>query len=453
MNDTNRHNKSNDSIRHPRTRFRQAAELLALSMPLKYPADSVIDRYFKAHKEMGSKDRAFAAETVYGCLRRLRELKAIVAPLIDGQVIDRQAPYIVAAYLLVAEGWQHRSLSETEVAPEADVSVKQVRQFDRASLSAADLANLSDTVYEALTPHFSDAEILDLAKALNQPAPVDLRINTGKTHRDSVQQALLDEGFDAEPTPFSPWGLRRETRGPLFNTRAFKQGQFELQDEASQLVSWLVAPKPRETIIDYCAGAGGKSLHLSQLMRNRGSVVSCDINAYRLDQMKPRLKRAGCDNVRLHAFASEQEDGLDEFIGKADAVLVDAPCSGTGTYRRNPDLKWRELDLNELNRLQLSILTAASKHVKPNGRLVYATCSVLPCENEAIIDAFLAANSQFAKAPPEASYENSLEILAAIKAVDSESSTLLSEFGTLRLHPHKHNTDGFFAQRLTHKTA
>ncbi|QGX39419.1 RsmB/NOP family class I SAM-dependent RNA methyltransferase [Permianibacter aggregans] len=441
------------AVRFARTRFRQASELLALVLPGQYPADSVIERYFKAHREMGSQDRGFAAETVYGCLRRLGEIRATIQPLIDDMNEERQAPYITAAYLVMAQGWQTKSFADTEFNREAETLVKQIRQFDKTRLSEAERCNLSDTVYQALSTTFTSDDIQRLAQALNQPAPVDLRVNTAKTDRERLQRELGAQGFDCEPTRLSVWGLRRAQRGPLFNTPAFKQGQFELQDEASQLVSWLLAPKPRETIVDFCAGAGGKSLHLSQLMRNRGKVIACDISARRLEQMSPRLRRAGCDNVQLQPLADEHDPILGNWREQADAVLVDAPCSGTGTYRRNPDLKWRSLDLPALNALQASILQSAGRLLKPGGRLVYATCSVLSQENEAIVDQFLADHPQFERVGVDRQYEDSEAILASLQTIDASAAEALRTQGTLRLYPHLHQTDGFFAQRLQRKAS
>jgi len=440
-----------NTLRFARTRFRQASELLASILPITEPADAMIDRYFKAHRDMGSQDRGFAAETVYGCLRRLRELRALSASTGPFDGLRFEAETVVATYLITVSGWSGRALDETDFKDRAEALVKAVRSYDKSTLSFAERLNLPDWLSEPLRQQFGDGETEKLARSLNEPAPVDLRVSTRRISRDEVQKQLTEHGFDCAPMPLSPWGLRRETRGPLFNTKAFKDGLFEMQDEASQLVAWLVSPRPRQTIVDFCAGAGGKTLHLADLMNNKGSVVACDIARYRLDKMKPRLIRAKLDNVRVLALNSENDDALKGYYSEADAVLVDAPCSGTGTLRRNPDMKWRTMDIASLHDQQLSILTGAAHLVKAGGRLVYATCSLLAQENEAVVDDFLATHPDFARSGIDGSDHHDAAILAAIEALDPELAARLREHGELVLLPHKHRTDGFFGQRLQRK--
>ncbi|NQD36418.1 RsmB/NOP family class I SAM-dependent RNA methyltransferase [Permianibacter sp. IMCC34836] len=440
--------ENNQEPRFARTRFRQASELLASILPITEPADTLMDRYFKAHREMGSQDRGFAAETVYGCLRRLRELRALSAGTGPFVGLRFEAETLVATYLITVLGWSGRALEDTDFKDRSTALIKAVRSFDKSSLSFADRLNLPDWLAEPIRQQLGDDEAEKLARALNEPAPVDLRVSTRRISRDDVQKRLTEQSFDCSPMPLSPWGLRRAQRGPLFNTKEFKDGLFEMQDEASQLVGWLVSPRPRQTVIDFCAGAGGKTLHLAELMNNKGNLVACDVAAYRLDKMKPRLIRAQLDNVRLLPLSSENDDALKGYYGEADAVLVDAPCSGSGTLRRNPDMKWRVMDIASLHDQQLSILTGAAHLVKPGGRLVYATCSLLAQENQAVVEAFLATHPDFVRVGIDGSDHQDEGILAAFDALDPILAANLRERGELVLLPHKHHTDGFFGQRL-----
>jgi 16S rRNA (cytosine967-C5)-methyltransferase len=418
------------SIPHAHVRFRQASELLAQILPLTSPADQVIERYFKANKQMGSKDRAFAAETVYGCLRVQRELRAAMR---DFSIADTKlADWLAAAWLLTRGGWSARVLKDTSFKGDAEALVTALRTADRTQWSFAERANLQDDHAQRLLQQFGETETLALAQALNQPASVDMRVNTLKCTRDQCKNLLAAENYECELTSYSPLGLRRAQRGPLFNTRAFRDGWFELQDEGSQLIGLLVQARPKQTVVDYCAGAGGKTLLLAAQMHNRGSLVACDTAAWRLDKLKPRLKRAGADNVRVQML----DDSIQALAGKADAVLVDAPCSGSGTWRRNPDMKWREMDLTALASQQLEILKSAATLVKPGGRLVYATCSIFDIENVEVVQAFLAQQREFECVP-------AAPILTREGVANAEG--LCNAQGMMQCLPQRHGTDGFFA--------
>jgi 16S rRNA (cytosine967-C5)-methyltransferase len=259
-----------------------------------------------------------------------------------------------------------------------------------------------------------------------------LRVNTLKAERETVQAQLAQEGYDSAPTPYSPVGLRREDRAPLFHTRCFKEGLFEVQDEGSQLVSLLLEPRRHEMVADFCAGAGGKTLHLGSLMANTGTLYAFDVSAKRLERLKPRLKRAGLDNVRCVTIAHERDDRVQRLHGKLDRVLVDAPCSGTGTLRRNPDIKWRSLELDALVTQQRNIIAAAAALGKPGGRLVYATCSLLREENESVIEKFLLDQPAFRLMPVQTILER-------------RHVPLVMHEEALRLLPHRYGTDGFYA--------
>jgi len=409
--------------------LKSAAELLQRILVEKLPADRQMESYFRAHRNMGVRDRGFVAETVYGCLRERRLLEHVAGHTYPSD--------LVVVYLLM-HGYSARALEETGFQGDARAMAERVRTLDRSTLPFAAQTNLPDWLAERLHAQFDDAEVLALALALNQPAPVDLRVNTVKAKREEVQARLAQEGFPCEPTPYSPSGLRRENRAPLFHTQCFQDGLFEVQDEGSQLLSLMLEPKRHEMIVDFCAGAGGKTLHLGALAANTGTVYAFDVSARRLEKLKPRLKRAGLDNVRMVAIGHERDARVQRLKGKIDRVLVDAPCSGTGTLRRNPDIKWRAIDLATLTDAQQRILAAAAELLKPGGRLVYATCSLLREENDDIAEKFLATHPEFSVVPAG-------EILArrhiALETTDA----------ALRLYPHRHRTDAFYAMALERK--
>lgn len=424
------------AVSHGRARLLQAVELLhRILTQTQYPADSVIAHYFSNHRNMGSKDRAFAAEAVYGCLRRKRELEALHEPVHKPETEQDKARWLTAAWLLKYGGWSARALAEAGFNDGAVALVERIRARDLFEFPLAVRANLPDWLAERLLRQFGEEETLKLAEALSQPASVDIRVNSLKTSRESLQQQLKEEGYELVRTPYSPIGLRRDKRGPLFTTQAFRNGLFELQDEGSQLVALLTDAKPKEKIVDFCAGAGGKTLQLAGMMGNTGVVQAFDVSRQRLDRFKPRLARAGADTIQRRVIRDEHDPILKSYAGMADAVLVDAPCSGIGTLRRNPDIKWKNLDLDTLRRMQRSILEAASRLVKSGGRLVYATCSLLDEENCDITAAFLAEHSDFKVSPAR-------PILARQGVIIPDAFT---PDGALRLLPHRHGTDGFYA--------
>ncbi len=429
-----------DSDKIHRAQLFQASELLALILGGTMPADKQMELFFRNNRQMGKRDRGFVAETVYGCLRRLRMVETLAGELLPGET-GKRAETLIATYLLAFAGWAGRTLESKGFMSNTAPLVTQVRTIDRKAFSFAIRANLPDWLAERLLAQFGEAETQQLADALNQPATLDLRVNPHKATREQVMARLAEEGFPVEPMRYSPLGVRRNDRAPLFTLASFKEGWFEVQDEGSQLISMLVAPHKREQVIDFCAGAGGKTLHLSALMENSGAVFAFDVSERRLDNLRPRLARAGVDNVRTQVIRDEHDKGLKKFHERADRVLVDAPCSGTGTVRRNPDIKWRPIDLKALRTTQLSILEAAAKLVKPSGRLVYATCSLLKEENDDIVSAFLEAHSEFAMVRAD-------EILAAQGVTIEEGFTAE---GAMRLLPHRHATDGFFAAVLERK--
>jgi 16S rRNA (cytosine967-C5)-methyltransferase len=410
---------------HP-LHLKQSAELLQLILGGTLPADRQMESYFRSHREMGVRDRGQVAGTVYGCLRHKRLLE---------HLSGSDAPRILVAAHLLREGLSARALEEAGFKDDARALVGKVRTLDPQSLPFAVRHSFPDWLADRLVAQFGEQEAGDLAQTLNRPAPLDLRVNSLKGTREEVAARLATEGIACEPTPFSPTGLRLREHAALVRTGAFKEGLFEVQDEGSQLLSVLLEPRRHEMIVDFCAGAGGKTLHLAALTANTGTVYAFDVSAARLERLKPRVRRAGAHNVRAVAIRHERDERVLRLTGKVDRVLVDSPCSGIGTLRRNPDIKWRPLDLAALTAQQSRILAAAATLVKGGGRVVYATCSLLREENDDIVREFLAAHPDFRIVPVN-------EILARRHV----PLTMADE--KLRLLPHRHDTDGFYACAL-----
>ncbi|HEY1393676.1 MAG TPA: RsmB/NOP family class I SAM-dependent RNA methyltransferase, partial [Methylibium sp.] len=296
--------------------------------------------------------------------------------------------------------------------------------------------NLPDWLAAPLQASLGE-EFWALVSSLNAPAPLDLRVNVLKAKREEVLAALQAEGIAAQPTPYSPWGLRVDGKPALNKLDVFTRGEVEVQDEGSQLLALLTDAKRGEMVVDFCAGAGGKTLALGAMMRNTGRLYAFDISGHRLDALKPRLARSGLSNVYPAQIAHERDERIKRLAGKIDRVLVDAPCSGLGTLRRNPDLKWRQSPqaIAELQAKQTAILGSAARLLKPGGRLVYATCSLLEAENEQIAAAFSESHADFAVRPAQ-------ELLEQAKLARAGE---LVAGPYLRLWPHRHQTDGFFA--------
>jgi 16S rRNA (cytosine967-C5)-methyltransferase len=297
---------------------------------------------------------------------------------------------------------------------------------------------LPDWVVEVLSQTMAPQALRKLALALSEPAPLDLRVNELRSDRDKALAQLAAHRIPGDTTPFSPMGIRLRGKPAINRCPLFVDGTVEIQDEGSQLIGYLVNPVRGEMVVDFCAGAGGKTLALAAMMRSTGRVYAFDNDEKRLARFKPRLARSGLSNVHPQRVDGERDPRIGRLAGKIDRVLVDAPCSGLGTLRRNPDLKWRHSpqSVEELHAKQLAIVNAAARLVKPGGRLVYATCSLLPRENEAVVAAFLSVNPAFRVADAYA------ELARRGVAIEADGSPYL------RLYPHVHYTDGFFAAVL-----
>jgi 16S rRNA (cytosine967-C5)-methyltransferase len=288
----------------------------------------------------------------------------------------------------------------------------------------------------------SEEEILALGRSLQQPAPLDLRVNTLKAPREGVLDRLDHDEIGAEATRYSPIGVRLKEKPALNQHPMFLDGAVEVQDEGSQLLGMLMEPRRGEMVVDFCAGAGGKTLQMGAAMGSSGRLYAFDVSDKRLANLTPRLKRSGLSNVFPQRIASENDAKVKRLRGKIDRVLVDAPCTGLGTLRRNPDLKSRQTvdSIAELNAKQRSILAAAASLVKPGGRLVYGTCSLLAEENEDIVTEFLAAHPDFA-------------LLPAGEVLKRQGAEVAGMGEYLRLQPHVHDTDGFFAAVMERRKA
>ena len=407
--------------------FAHAETLLGQLLNFDHPADAVVSRYFREHRQLGHADRGFVAETVFAVLRRGRSIEARCADNLS----DRRRLLVA---LLVVRGWNLRELAPVLKAGE-EAWLSSVAAFDESALSPAVRCDLPDWLYERLLTSLTADEIPALAEALNRPAPLDLRVNTLKTDRQSLLAQLAEAGIAAQPGALSPVAVRLRDKPALAKHPLFLGGAFEVQDEGSQLLGLLVEAKRGEMVVDFCAGAGGKTLLLGAQMRNTGRLYALDVSERRLSKLKPRLARSGLSNVHPVRIEHERDQKVKRMAGKVDRVLVDAPCSGLGTLRRNPDLKWRQdaASVAELTAKQTSILAAAATLLRPGGRLVYATCSLLAVENERIVEAFLAAHPAFHLLPVE-------QVLARQGIAVSGDM--------LHLLPHRHDTDGFFAAVL-----
>ncbi|WP_311223762.1 MULTISPECIES: RsmB/NOP family class I SAM-dependent RNA methyltransferase [unclassified Acidovorax] len=422
---------------HPKALLDACAELIRLTLTFEHPADSVVSRFFRDHKSLGPRERATLAETTYSVLRK-KLLFEQLARSGSGPKERRLAilgfhgprDFLKSALNDQEKNW----LEQCDAVPPDDLMERHRH-------------NLPEWLVPPLKEQLGNG-FWALAESLQQSAPLDLRVNALSDKRAEVQKELSQAGIKAVATPYSPWCLRVDGKPALTKLPAFVRGAIEVQDEGSQLLALLLDAKRGEMVVDFCAGAGGKTLALGASMRNTGRLYAFDVSGHRLDALKPRLARSGLSNVHPAAIAHERDDRVKRLAGKIDRVLVDAPCSGLGTLRRNPDLKWRQSPeaLQELAAKQTAILDSAARLLKPGGRLMYATCSVLPQENEAIADAFTAAHSDFE--PTDAG-----ALLTQLKVENAERlcSGGATGTGNLRLWPHVHKTDGFFAAVWTRK--
>lgn len=420
---------------HPKALLEACTELVRLTLKFDHPADAVVSRFFREHRNLGPRERNTLAETTFAVLRQ----KLLFEHLARS-----------------GSGPRERRLAILGFHGDRNYIKSALDEQEKKWLDATDTVcpdelmphhrhNLPDWLVQPLKAQVGD-EFEALARSMNEPAGLDLRVNIYKQKRPVALAALEKAAIKVKATPYSPWGIRVEGKPAINRVKAFEDGELEVQDEGSQLLAWLLEAKRGEMVTDFCAGAGGKTLAIGATMRNTGRLYAFDVSGHRLDALKPRLARSGLSNVHPVAIAHERDERIKRLAGKMDRVLVDAPCSGLGTLRRNPDLKWRQTAAGvlELQAKQTAILNSAARLVKAGGRLVYATCSVLPEENEAVAEAFSAAHPDFTLLPVA-------DLLARLMATEGagEAATGVAEGlcagPFLRLWPHRHQTDGFFA--------
>jgi len=431
----------------PGARIQTSIDLFCKADASTMPFDFIVGGFFRGKRYVGSKDRRSISERIFGGLRR----RARQDWWIDQNVSlpesgeERTRARLIADLILVDgesadsvntlfSGGRHcpTELSDKERQLAAALNGNALDHPDMPSWVSLEYP---EWLHDSLDSVWGD-RLVSQMNAMNESAPLDLRVNTLKTDRDSARQALLAEGIEANDTPISPLGLRVHRRLRLGGIEPFRKGFIEVQDEGSQLVSLLADVEPGMTVVDYCAGGGGKTLALGAAMQNKGNLFACDISSKRLGRLGDRTKRAGLTGIRTIDLSS---DNVNKQLPKhADRVLLDVPCSGTGTWRRNPDAKWR-LDAKMLERhteRQSAILEQAAPMVKPGGRMVYITCSVLPEENEHQVDSFLDRNQGYAAVPIAGIWNEKL----------GASCPTNSDY--LRLTPADHQTDGFFCAVL-----
>jgi 16S rRNA (cytosine967-C5)-methyltransferase len=416
---------------HPKALLDACSELVRLTLKFDHPTDAIVSRFFRDNRGLGPRERATLSGTVYNVLRK-KLLFDHCAPSGSGPKERRLA--ILGFY--GPGDFLRSALTEQE-----KNWLDQCEKLNVADLMERHRHNLPEWLVQPLKDQLG-ADFWPLAESLNQSAGLGLRVNALNAKRADVQKELAAAGIKAVPTLYSPMGLRIAGKPTLNKMDAFVRGAFEVQDEGSQLLAMLLDAKRGEMVVDFCAGAGGKTLAIGAAMRNTGRLYAFDTSAHRLDALKPRLARSGLSNVHPAAIAHERDDRIKRLAGKIDRVLVDAPCSGLGTLRRNPDLKWRQTlaQVEQMAVTQAAILQSAARLLKPGGRLVYATCSLLVQENEAVAQAFTEANQDFT--PLDAA-----EVLTGLKVEAAATLCAGGENGQryLRLWPHRHQTDGFFA--------
>ncbi len=424
----------------PAAQLQATIELIDLIDETKYPADRIMAKYFREHRYIGSKDKYAISEQFYAILRQRLSLSY----LLEKNNLSLSSRNLAALLIHKQEHSIADYFNGEQYSPVA------LYQGDVDSLTVIDFAQLDSApehvklnVPEWIAPKLKavlgdsfEAEMI----ATNQRASTDIRVNLLKSNVEQVSELIEGNSYEFTPSKLSPWGLSFQQRIALFNLKEFKQGWFEVQDQGSQLLAMLTDVKAGDRVVDFCAGAGGKTLAMAAMMQNKGAIYACDVHTRRLDNLSKRVKRAGAHNVRIHVLSSEKDKWVKQQKGKADVVLVDAPCTGTGTWRRSPDSRWKltEQDLIELLVLQQSILQSACRLVKPGGRLIYATCSLLGEENEQQIAAFLKHNPDFKP--------SDIVVKEPLKSNLDKVSLNRHE---LRTFPALSEADGFYACALT----
>ncbi len=432
---------------NPSARLQATLELVDEIDHVARPVDAVVSAWFRTRRYIDDRDRGLILETVYSLLRH----HARLGWWLEGQGREDVPRNRLIAWLALKEGrtadqvknlfngakFSPEVLSERE---QALLMKLEGHTINHPAMPQEVRLECPDWAADALRQRFGETFASEMA-AMLAAAPLDLRVNPVKAARNDMLRALKGFGVRAEASVLAPYGIRVDERLSLARLPMLKSGEVEIQDEGSQLVALLVDARPGERVVDFCAGAGGKTLAIAAQMDNRGHVIACDVSEGRLKRGAERFRRAGLHNIQTRLLASETDKWVKRHKGGFDRVLVDAPCSGTGTWRRNPDARWRspeEKGLDALVAMQARILASAARLVKPGGRLVYATCSMLPRENEDQVAAFLAAHPGFKAVPLD-------EVAPQVK------NSAHPEY--LALTPARHDTDGFFAAVMQREAA
>lgn len=423
----------------PKALLTAATELLRQALTFEHPFDAVAQRFFREQRALGPRERALLADAAYTVLRRMRWFEQLAS---TGKGPRERRMALLALALGDPDIGRWTAMLESSEAAWLE-GCAQAAQAPLDEWPPACRHNLPDWLAERLQAQVGEKDFLPLAESLLGTAPLDVRVNLLKEKRHQILAELAKEAIDSEATRYSPWGLRLKGKHSLARIDAYQRGAIEVQDEGSQLLALLLDARRGEMVADFCAGAGGKTLAIGAAMRNTGRLYAFDTSAHRLQALQPRLAKSGLNIVYPSAIAHENDARLSRLAGKMDRVLVDAPCSGLGTLRRSPDLKWRTspAEIQAVQERQRAILAAAARLLKPGGRLVYATCSLLEEENEDVAKAFGAIQGGFSPLGLGS-------VLGALRVPEAES--LCSPDGQfLRLWPHRHGTDGFFAAAWT----
>lgn len=421
----------------PAARIQATFDLLQEIADTPRPADSLVSAYFRARRFIGSHDRADIATRLYAIMRHQARLDWWLKKF-EVEISPRTR---LLTWLALGEKFKIKSIGEMFTGDKFDPEPLEeperilLRKIEGGTIEHPEMpeqvvAECPPECYEALKLKFGKNFMREM-RAMQKPATLDLRINPLKTTREEILQALKEMEFRSEACALSPWGVRVFERPSLSALPMLKNGLVDIQDEGSQMVALAVGAKPGERVIDFCAGAGGKTLAIGAMMENKGKIIACDVMEGRLKRSTERFRRAGLHNIETRVISSERDPWVKKHKGSFDRVLTDAPCSGTGTWRRNPDARWRPLGpgLEKLLHTQAEILDSAARLVKAGGRLIYATCSLLPEENENQIEKFLATHPEFTLSP------------CGLNGADY-----------LALSPAQHGTDGFFAAAMTRAT-
>ena len=404
---------------------RNCAKLWSQVIKFDMPADALLSKFFRENRKFNIKERNVIAETTYTMLRNYQKLSAIINPQSSFTLIGYTWLNLLGVGRHEIRELKCINLGELDKLPKLDQRILELPQW----------------LVKRLEEHHDDAFIEQLSAAISKPAPLTIRANLVKMGRNDIVEKLNQLEHRNKLTEYSPYGIKLINKAALMKNELLLSGAIEVQDEASQLAGMLLEPKRGDMIADFCAGSGGKTLLIGMMMRNSGRIYAFDTNERRLSNLTPRLARSGLSNVFPQLIASENDTKIKRLAGKMDRVFVDVPCSGIGTSRRNPDLKFRqnEASVAEMLPKQLSILTAASNLVKPGGRLVYATCSILYAENQGIVNQFLSEHTDF----------EIVKINQILKDIELPNE----DDDYLQLYPHTHDTDGFFACVLQKKNS